>query len=101
MEQVLIDLMDVVKSVAPDVWAIVVRQKVYSGVIGIVVALIIGALSVAMYRYSERADEFDKDIFVFIAALIGFAAVIVLAMSSMYVINPQYYAILDIVRMVR
>lgn len=111
----LTELVKMIKSTAPEVWRIAIRQSYTLGIqnsIAFLSTTIIAFFSTreglkAAKKHKERKNRHDDDQFFLSVTLciIAFIAMIfaIIAFAGMvsYFINPEYYAILSLVNLVK
>jgi hypothetical protein len=113
MEDLIIEMINAVKSLAPEVWTIYVKQVYVHAVLLTVWAFVTSAFSAAFFAvmriYQSKYEEFSKkssswerddeenDIKALYAALFGLAlllvTVVLITSAIPRFINPEFYAI--------
>jgi len=96
---------ETIKTIAPDVWRIMLKQQYIEGIRGIIIgiALMIGGykLTIKLNKYIQK-DGGDEILWTFgwlmpVGALVGF---FIFVYGFGYLINPEYYAIKALTSMV-
>ena len=102
------EAIEFLKQIAPDVWAIYVKQQVISGWLMVAIPPLVAlTLIVFLYRLrcakpgteAWRYDEPASWVWMFIAVLLAVSVCVVLAMMPigiMQIINPEFYAIREL-----
>lgn len=119
MDATLEKLIQAIQNLAPQVWAIYIRQMyingivdVFWGIIGIIASILLVVWAKKLWKMraekkkkSEYADTGVEEVFtgVFLcsAALFGSIAISVLMTGIQYILNPQYYAIQTFLSLVK
>ncbi len=101
LTKAVIDLVKGIKSVAPEVWAIAVRQsyvnafKYLAGFfVAIIVSIILGRY---FYRMIGKEKTGEEEVLMLVSAFFGifttFSAIMFFVDGVSFILNPEYYAI--------
>jgi hypothetical protein len=107
-----------IQKVAPDVWRIMIRQQYAKAISGISTPLLLIIVTIICFRVmkkwwhidykSKDYEDIDKTWHFIITQLVPFAACLILGIwlsvaitaSVAYLINPEYYAVRDMLMMI-
>ena len=94
MEGIIEKLMEV----APDVWAALIKQQyVWGTIMGFTALLLIGLGTVLIWVMNDdKLKDDDKFAAICIVVLLYAIGILVLGMGVMKLINPQYYALMEL-----
>lgn len=105
-----IDLLEGIKSVAPEVWAIAVKQSyvgAFQSLIGFLFLAISSVVLGKWYLYLKNKDGQSDDEYILMIFFLMFAlifiplSVVLLVQAGSYLLNPEYYAIELLMEIVR
>lgn len=101
LRKAFVELVEFVQQIGPDIWAIMVKQQIISGISTIVLWILACIGFIGSYRLVERKDHETK-ILLGIAgcALCGLGVfiltIVVFTHALPQLLNPQYYALMDL-----
>jgi hypothetical protein len=113
LEDSVTSVSDALKKVAPEVWRIMIRQQYAKAAANLIIPwglFVIGLIAhVLLKKYWKKPEDKDYDVawWVFSRAvpvvwMIGLAIIgfVCLADAIQYIVNPQYYALRDLVQLI-
>ena len=102
MEDIAIEIIEMVKSLSPEVWRIFVRQAYVSGISNIAWGFLLGVLTIldvkaVKFFLKKTEEDRDYEIGVFVGAITG-ASLLIMSLvcfsdGATILINPDYEAI--------
>lgn len=98
IETLILELIDTIKTLAPEVFNILVKKQFTDGIILLAVGIILLVVSCRFIYIISKDENNDKSFVVFpiITLIIGF---ICFFNGITITINPEYYAIKDLIRL--
>jgi heme/copper-type cytochrome/quinol oxidase subunit 2 len=92
---------------AAEVWRIFVRQSMACGVVELIVAFVCAALAIACFIYvlksGNGSDDIEADVggVFLLGILLTIISVVLIATGVLRVINPEYYAIINLMESIK
>ena len=107
IKKAIIDLINFAKQVSPEVWAVLVKQQIIEGIMGIL-GWVFSAFvpSFGCYCFLKKPawviDESGDSIIGVICVVVGGAIFFVFSLVSLFLfipqlLNPQYYALMNLI----
>jgi len=96
-----------IEAISPDVWRIMVRQQYANGIVLIAIPLLLALLLVVYWKAADKIikDRDCREIFAAAVPLlaligVGIALAVCVPVAIARFVNPEYYAIADLLRMI-